>query len=53
VVGDGLKSTRCVSAALAKCCKISSLLHTSSSFKDAFEEMFGANRSVPAIVVTR
>lgn len=53
VVGDGLKSTRCVSAALAKCCKTSSLLHTSSSFKDAFEQQFGGNKSIPAAVVTR
>jgi hypothetical protein len=29
VVGDGLKDTKCVSACLAKSCKISSLLHTS------------------------
>ena len=32
VVGDGLKHTKCVSSALAKCCKISSLVHTSSLF---------------------
>ena len=52
-VGDGLKETKCISTALAKSCKISSLLHTSSSFKDAFESAFGKDRSLPAVVVTR
>ena len=53
VVGDGLKYTKCVSSALAKCCKISSLVHTSSLFHDAFEQAFGPNKSIPAAVVTR
>ena len=53
VVGDGLKDTKCVSAALAKSCKLASLLHTSSLFRGAFETAFGQNRSIPAAVVTR
>ncbi|XP_056598289.1 zinc finger BED domain-containing protein 4-like [Triplophysa dalaica] len=52
VVGDGLKETRAVSAALAKASRISSLLHTSTSFKEEFEKEFG-QRGVPASVVTR
>ena len=53
VVGDGLKDTKCVSASLAKCCKISSLLHTSSLFCDSFENAFGHNVSISAAVSTR
>jgi len=53
VVGDGLKDTKCVSSALAKCCKISCMLHTSSLFYDAIEQAFGCNKSIPAAVVTR
>ena len=44
-VGDGLKSTKCVSSAVTKCCKISSLLHASTLFRDAFEKVFGSNKS--------
>ena len=53
VVGDGLKNTKCVSAAIAKCCKICSLLHTSTLFSDAFAQIFGANKGIPAAVSTR
>ena len=53
VVGDGLKDTKCVSSALAKCCKISCMLHTSSLFYDAFEQVFGRNKSITAAVLTR
>jgi hypothetical protein len=53
VVGDGLKHTSCVSTAIAKSCKISSLLHTSALFKDAFEQKFGSLKSIPAAVSTR
>jgi hypothetical protein len=51
-VGDGLKETRCVSAALAKVSKISSTLHTSASFKEAFEQVFGS-RGIPAAIAVR
>jgi hypothetical protein len=46
-VGDGLKDTECVSSALTKCCKISSMVHTSSLFSNAFEQAFGPNKSIP------
>jgi len=53
VVGDGLKNTRCVSAAAAECSKICSPLHTSALFSDAFEQVFGSNKGIPAAEVTR
>jgi hypothetical protein len=40
VVGDGLKDTKIANAALAKACKLSSLLHSSTSFKDIFERVW-------------
>lgn len=57
VVGDGLKETRCMSTVLSKCCKLSSLLHHSSLFKDAFEEkILESNKygkGIPTAVATR
>jgi len=53
VVGDDLKNTKCISTALSKCCKICSLLHTSALFSDAFAQVFGPNKGIPASVVTR
>ncbi|KAJ8376339.1 hypothetical protein SKAU_G00069190 [Synaphobranchus kaupii] len=47
VVGDGLKDARIMNSAFAKCSKLSSLLHTSTTFKDAFEDRFG-QRGIPA-----
>ena len=38
---------------MARCSKICSLLHTSTSFRDAFHQVFGSNRGIPAAVVTR
>lgn len=52
VVGDGLKDARIMNSVLAKCSKLSSLLHTSTTFKDAFEEKF-KERGIPAAVNTR
>ena len=49
-VGDGLKESRCVATALAKACKLTSLLHTSATFKGAFEVVFGSHKSLPAAV---
>lgn len=51
VIGDGLKETKLVSAALVKASRLSSLLHTSTSFKEKFEEEFG-QRGIPASVTT-
>lgn len=52
LVGDGLKETKLVSAALSKASRLSSLLHTSTTFKEKFEEEFG-QRGIPASVITR
>jgi hypothetical protein len=52
-VSDGLSDTKCVSTAIAKSSKLSSLLHKSSSFKDSFEKHFGKNKGIPATVNTR
>lgn len=46
------KETKFVNAALAKASRLSSLLHTSTSFKEKFEEEFG-QRGIPASVTTR
>ncbi|KAL7379703.1 hypothetical protein ABVT39_004336 [Epinephelus coioides] len=51
-VGDGLKDARLMNSTFAKCSKLSSLLHTSSTFKDAFEDKFG-QQGIPAAVNTR
>jgi len=53
VVGDGVKDTKCVSSSLAKCCKLSTLSHSSSCFRDSFESVFGPNVSISAAVSTR
>jgi len=53
VVGDGLTESRCISTSLARCCKLASMLHTSSSFKDSFENAFGPNTCISAAVSTR
>lgn len=53
VASDGLKETKCISLIISKCCKMSSLLHQSCSFQEAFAEQFGTSKSIPASVVTR
>lgn len=53
VVGDGLKDAKCLRPTLARACRLSSLLHTSSSFKDKFEDQFGTSVGIPAAVITR
>lgn len=52
VVGDGLRETKITNVALAKACKLSNLLHSSTSFKDIFEREFGQS-GIPSSVVTR
>lgn len=47
VVGDGLKEARTVSVALGRVNRLCKLLHISTSFKEAFEQKFGSNRSIP------
>ncbi|KAJ4939239.1 hypothetical protein JOQ06_028695 [Pogonophryne albipinna] len=51
VIGDGLKETKLINAALAKASRLSSLLHTSTTFKEKFEKEFG-QRGIPASVTT-
>ncbi|XP_030264667.1 zinc finger BED domain-containing protein 4-like [Sparus aurata] len=53
VVGDGLKETKVVSPSLSKLSKLSSLLHTSTTFKDVFDAEFGEQKGIPAAVNTR
>lgn len=50
VIGD--KETKLISAALAKTSRLSSLLHTSTSFKENSEKEFG-QRGIPASVTMR
>lgn len=53
VVGDGLKETKAACPSLSKLSKLSSLLHTSTTFKDIFDGEFGEHRGIPAAVSTR
>lgn len=53
VVGDGLKETKVACPSLSKLSKLSSLLHTSTTFKDIFDGEFGEHRGIPAAVSTR
>ncbi|XP_035478434.1 zinc finger BED domain-containing protein 4-like [Scophthalmus maximus] len=53
VVGDGLKETKVVSPSLSKLSKLSSLLHTSTIFKDVFDAECGEQKGIPAAVNTR
>lgn len=52
VIGDGIKDTKSINCALAKASKLSSTLHTSSTFKDLFEKEFG-QASIPQQSTTR
>uniref|UniRef100_A0A4W6C0P2 HAT C-terminal dimerisation domain-containing protein n=1 Tax=Lates calcarifer TaxID=8187 RepID=A0A4W6C0P2_LATCA len=53
VVGDSLKETKVVSPSLSKLSKLSSLLHTSTTFKDVFDAEFGEQKGIPAAVNTK
>uniref|UniRef100_A0A3P8TS84 HAT C-terminal dimerisation domain-containing protein n=1 Tax=Amphiprion percula TaxID=161767 RepID=A0A3P8TS84_AMPPE len=53
VVGDGLKDTKVTTSSLSKLSKLSSLLHTSTTFKEEFEAAYGERNSIPAAVNTR
>jgi len=52
-VSDGLKDTKCLSSAIAKACKLTSLVHQSQIFRDEFEQAFRKNNGIPAAVCTR
>ena len=51
VVSDGLKDCKCVSLAIAKAVKLTSLLHQSTVFKEKFEAAF-PGRSIPVANAT-
>ncbi|TRY58760.1 hypothetical protein DNTS_034590, partial [Danionella cerebrum] len=53
VVHDGMKEAKSFSSSLAKMSKFTSLLHTSTQFKERFEAAFGSDRSIPAATSTR
>lgn len=53
VVGDGLKETKVACPSLSKLSKLSSLLHTSTTFKDIFDGEFGEHEGIPAAVSMR
>ncbi|KAL0199462.1 hypothetical protein M9458_008002 [Cirrhinus mrigala] len=52
VVHDGMKEAKAFSSALAQMSKFTSLLHTSTQFKERFEASFGTQRSIPAATST-
>ncbi|XDV31501.1 hypothetical protein PO909_002492 [Leuciscus waleckii] len=53
VVSDGMKEVKSFSLAIAKASFFSTLLHTSSAFKDTFESTCGTTKTVPAANNTR
>ncbi|XP_048084331.1 uncharacterized protein LOC125284431 [Alosa alosa] len=53
VVSDGMKEVKSISLAIAKASRFSTLLHTSSAFKDTFESTCGTTKTVPAANNTR
>ncbi|XP_035802212.1 uncharacterized protein LOC118470004 [Amphiprion ocellaris] len=53
MLGDGLKDTKVTTSSLSKLSKLSSLLHTSTTFKEEFEAAYGERNSIPAAVNTR
>jgi len=53
VVRDVLKTVGLLKKALAKCSKLTSLVHQSSLFRSSFENEFGSGRSIPVANDTR
>ena len=53
VVSDGMKEVKAISRAIAKATKFTTLLHSSSKFRDIFETHFGPNKCIPAANNTR
>ena len=52
-VADGLKETKTINLAMSKASKLCTLLHSSCTFKEAFERAFGSKKGIPALVCTR
>lgn len=53
VVNDGMKEVRAISRTIAKTSRFTTLLHSSSQFKEKFEAMFDSNKTIPAANTTR
>ena len=53
VVRDGLKSVAFARSGLGKASKLSSLVHQSALFREAFETTFGTNNAIPEANATR
>ena len=53
VVGDGLKETKAVFPSFSKLSKLSSLLHSSTTFKYVFDADLGEQKGIPAAVNRR
>lgn len=53
VINDGMKEVRAISRTIAKTSRFTTLLHSSSQFRDEFEVMFDTNKTVPATNTTR
>lgn len=53
LIKDGLKDSKPLYGALGKCSKIASLLHSSSSFQEKFESVFGKQRGIAQANATR
>jgi hypothetical protein len=53
VIRDALRSTNTFSKAIAKCSKLANLVHQSTSFREAFEGVFGKTKSIPSTNDTR
>jgi len=53
VVQDGLTALGLARTLLAKCCKLANLLHQSSLFRSAYEQVMGTGKVVPSSNGTR
>ena len=53
VIKDGMNKLTSACNLLSKCSKLSSMIHQSALFKEAFESRFGALRTVPEANSTR
>ena len=53
VVGEGLKAVKNINPVMGKVSRLTTMLHTSVAFKEAFEVFYGPNRGVPQPNATR
>ncbi|KAK9952779.1 hypothetical protein ABG768_018586 [Culter alburnus] len=52
VINDGMEEVRAISRTIAKTSRFTTLLHSSSQFRDKFEVMFDTNKTVSAANIT-